>query len=387
MSEGSRREVMAGLVRKYGHAGRRYRSRLVDEACSVCGYDRKYAIKVLTGNRPGPRGLGRGGGQRLYDAEVAAIVAAIWRAADYPCGKRLEALLPLWLPGYESRRGSVAADVRERVLEASSATLDRLLARERARQPARRGGTKPGRLLRTQIPIRCESWNVDGPGYLEADTVDHGGESTAGDFMRSVTYTDIFSGWIEQAAIWNKSGAAVLRRTREIEADLPFVILGFDSDNGGEFINHALVRFFHGHTPRVEFTRSRAYRKNDNAHVEQKNWTKVRQLLGYARYDRPELVDVVHQLYRGPWRLLQNFFQPAMKLVKKERHGSRVHKKYDRPQTPAQRLLAWPGLRPDVHTWIEKMQRDLDPMELSAAVNRQLQQIRRLLREGRRDAA
>jgi hypothetical protein len=387
MSMPSRQEVVAVLVRKYQGAGRKHRRKLIDELCSVCGYERKYAIKVLSGGRPGPRGLARGGGKRVYDAAVAKVAAGIWKTADYPCGKRLAAMLPLWLPSYEARHGSLDKATRSRVLEASPATLDRLLANHRARIPKRRGGTKPGRLLRTQIPIRCESWKVEGPGYLEADTVDHGGETTEGNYMRSITYTDIFSGWIEQAAIWNKSGAAVLDRTRQIEAELPFAILGFDSDNGGEFLNYALVDFFGKRKQPVYFTRSRAYRKNDNAHVEQKNWTKVRQLLGYARFDQPELVAVVQDLYRNEWRLLQNFFQPVMKLSKKERHGSRVIKQYDEPRTPAQRLLAWAGLAPETRSWIKTMQKTLDPIALSEAVNRKLQRIRRMLQEGCRDAA
>lgn len=387
MSMRSRTEVVKRLARKYRRAGAEHRRKLVDELCSVCGYERKYAIKVLNGSRPGPRGLRRGGGSRVYDEPVAQVVAAIWKPADYPCGKRLAAMLPLWLPAHEARHGPLDEALRARVLQASPATLDRLLEKRRARLPKRRGGTKPGRLLRAQIPIRCESWKVDGPGWLEADTVEHGGDSTEGDFMRSITYTDIFSDWVEQAAIWNKSGASVQKRTREIESELPFPILGFDSDNGGEFINHALLRFF-GERPRpVHFTRSRSYRKNDNAHVEQKNWSKVRQLLGYARYDKPELVALVDDLYRHEWRLLQNFFQPVMKLEKKERHGSRVKKRYDKPQTPAQRLLNWKGLDREKKAWIETMQRTLDPISLSEAVNRKLQIIRRVLREGVRDAA
>lgn len=387
MSMQSRREVVRGMVGKYRRAGTEYRRKLVEELCSVCGYERKYAIKVLNGNRPGPRGQRRGGGARLYGEDVERVVVAIWKLGDYPCGKRLVAMMPLWMPAYEARNGRLECDLRARLLQASAATLDRLLEGHRARLPHRRGGTKPGRLLRTQIPIRCESWKVEGPGWLEADTVDHGGESTAGDFMRSITYTDIYSDWIEQAAIWNKSGAAVLERTRQIEAELPFPILGFDSDNGGEFINHALVRFFGERVRPVAFTRSRSYRKNDNAHVEQKNWTKVRQLLGYARYDKPELVALVDELYRNEWRLLQNFFQPVMKLEKKERHGSRVKKWYDEPKTPAQRLLNWKGLGKEKRSWIESMQRTLDPIALSETVNRKLQVIRRALREGVRRVA
>lgn len=387
MSMQSRREVVEGLRGRYSRAGMEHRGKLVDEVCSVCGYERKYAIKVLNGNRAGPGRGRRGGSRRKYGDPEAQVAAAIWKLGDYPCGKRLVAMLPLWVPAYEARHGRLPTPVRTKLESISAPTLDRLLAPYRAKVLKRRGGTKPGRLLRTQIPVRCENWDIDRPGYLEADTVDHGGDSTEGSFMRSITYTDIYSGWTEQAAIWNKSAERVLSRTRAIEADLPFPLLGFDSDNGGEFINYALWGYFRKRFRPVYFTRSRAYRKNDNAHVEQKNWTKVRLLLGYARYDQPELVDLVHDLYRNEWRLLQNFFQPIMKLKKKERHGSRVKKTYDRPQTPAQRLLGWKGLAPEKRVWIEHLQRTLDPIALSEAVTRILQQIRRLLREGSRHAA
>jgi hypothetical protein len=387
MSLRSRQEVVDRLRNKYPAAGRLYRRKLIDELCSVAGYDRKYAIKVLNGQRPGPRGRRRGGSQPRYTAAERQVLATIWKLGDYPCGKRLVAMLPLWLWAYERHYGALTPDQREKLHQISAPTIDRLLAPLRWKLIPHRGGTKPGRLLRTAIPVRCESWDVDRPGYLEADTVDHGGESTAGDFMRSITYTDIYSGWTEQAAIWNKSAAAVLAQTRQIERELPFPLLGFDADNGGEFLNHGLWRFFRQRPDPVQFTRSRAYHKNDNAHVEQKNWTKVRQLLGYARYDDPELVPVVQTLYRGDWRWLQNFFQPLMKLRSKQRHGSRVKKTYDPAQTPAQRLLAWPGLDAKTRQWLQQAQATLDPIALSASVNRQLQLIRRYLREGRRHAA
>jgi hypothetical protein len=387
MSMGSRQEVVERLRRKYQGAGPGYRRNLINELCSVGGYERKYAIKLLNGKRPGPRGRRRGGSRPRYGAAELQVIAAIWKLGDYPCGKRLVAMLPLWLPAYQRRHGVLGAELRRKLHQVSAPTLDRLLAPSRLKVAKRLGGTKPGRLLRTQIPVRCESWDIDRPGYLEADTVDHGGDTTAGDFMRSITYTDIYSGWTEQAAIWNKSAAAVLAQTRSIERELPFPLLGFDADNGGEFLNHALWRYFQQRPRPIQFTRSRAYHKNDNAHVEQKNWTKVRQLLGYARYDQPDLVPLVQQLYRRDWRLLQNFFQPIMKLHKKQRHGSRVKKTYDRPQTPAQRLLAWPGLSAQQRQRLWQLQATLDPITLTEAVNRQLQLIRRQLREGRRYAA
>jgi hypothetical protein len=387
MSIGSRQEVVERLRRKSRGAGPQYRRNLINELCSVGGYERKYAIKLLNGNRPGPRGRRRGGSRPRYGAAELQVIAAIWKLGDYPCGKRLVAMLPLWLPAYERRHGVLGAELRRNLHQVSAPTLDRLLAPSRLKLTKRVGGTKPGRVLRTQIPVRCESGDIDRPGYLEADTVDHGGDRTAGDFMRSITDTDIYSGWTEQAAIWNKSAPAVLAQTRQIERELPFPLLGFDADNGGEFLNHALWRYFQRRSQPVQFTRSRPYHKNDNAHVEQKNWIKVRLLLGYARYDQPDLVTRVHQLYRRDWRLLQNFFQPIMKLHTKQRHGSRVHKTYDRPQTPAQRLLAWPGLSAQQRQRLWQLQATLDPITLTEAINRQLQLIRRQLREGRRHAA
>jgi hypothetical protein len=381
MSMESRREVVGRLRARYERAGRRYRRQLIDQLCELCGYERKYSIKVLGGKRPGPRGLPQGGARIRYTDEDRQVVRQIWRWGDYPCGKRLASMLPLWLSGYERRYGVLRPELRQKVLAISAATLDRLLAKDRARVPTRRGTTKPGRLLRSQIPVRCESWDTDRPGYLEADTVDHGGDSTAGSYMHSITYTDIYSGWVEQAAVWNKGAAGVLSRTRQIEADLPFVLLGFDSDNGSEFINHHLWKYFRGRKAPIAFTRSREYRKNDNAHVEEKNWTKVRQLLGYQRYDRPELVDIVQALYRNEWRLLQNFFIPVMKLQEKRRQGAKVHKKHDVPMTPAQRLLAWKALPADKREWLQRMQATLDPVTLTEAVGRQLKKLRALLRQ------
>jgi hypothetical protein len=317
-----------------------------------------------------------------YGESERHVIRQIWRWGDYPCGKRLAAMLPLWLGAYERRHGALPVEVRQKLLAISAATLDRLLAKDRLRVPTRRGTTKPGRLLRAQIPVRCQSWDISRPGYLEADTVDHGGASTAGSYMHSITYTDIYSGWVEQAAVWNKGATGVLSRTRQIEAELPFVLLGFDSDNGGEFINHHLWRYFRGRPTPIDFTRSREYRKNDNAHVEEKNWTKVRQLLGYQRYDRPELVELVNTLYRHQWRLLQNFFVPAMKLQEKRRCGAKVYKRHALAQTPAQRLLAWKDLPADKRQWLEHLQTTLDPVTLTEAVQAQLKKIQAVLRGG-----
>ena len=197
------------------------------------------------------------------------VLQRFWRVAEQPCGKRLVALLGLWLPHYESEHGRLKASIRKQVRQISAAQVDRLLAPSKARGRGRgRSGTKPGSLFKTQIPIRTDNWDIDRPGYLEADTVAHCGGSLKGDFVWSVTYTDIHSGWTANRAVWNKGAHGIVTATQDVEDQLPFAILGFDCDNGSEFLNHHLVNYFTNLKRKVGFTRSRPYQKNDNGHVE-----------------------------------------------------------------------------------------------------------------------
>jgi hypothetical protein len=289
------------------------------------------------------------------------------------CGKRLKEALPLWMPHY---RGGLSPEARALLLAASAATLDRLLAPARARYGRRGlGGTKPGALLKTQIPIRTDNWDVSGPGYMEADTVAHCGTSLAGDFIWSVVLTDIHSGWTCQRAVWNKGSAGVIEAIADMEKKLPFALLGFDCDNGSEFLNHHLLAYFAQRPRPVGFTRSRPYHKNDNAHVEQKNWTHARQLLGYERLAQPELVEPINALYGQEWELLQNFFSPSMKLKKKQRIGARQVRHHDKAQTPLARLLESPALDAARRNELEILYAKLDPFKLSQKVERKLGKI------------
>jgi hypothetical protein len=284
--------------------------------------------------------------------------------------------LSLWLPHYQCRYGPLPAGELARLLSVSPATIDRLLAADKARLSYKgRCGTKPGTLLRTQIPIRAGTWQVDRPGYLEADTVAHCGGSMAGNFIWSLTYTDIHTGWTTSRAVWNRGAEGVVRQTRDIEAGLPFPMLGFDCDNGGEFLNYHLLKYFCERKQRIEFTRSREYHKNDNAHVEQKNWSNVRQLLGYERLDVPELVERINDLYSREWDWLNNFFLPSAKLISKERIGGKYRKKYQKPQTPYQRLLKWKGLNKTVKQQLKKLYQSLDPFQMQENIERKLQTI------------
>lgn len=366
---------------RYKRRGREGRSRLLDEVCEMCGYDRKYAIKLLGGRRgiAGARGLKRGGSQRRYGAAEREVIKTIWLAGEQPCGKRLKEALGLWLPHYEREHEELLPELRERILEASAATLDRLLAPCRAAAGGRgRCGTRPGTLLRRQIPIRTEHWDVAGPGYIEADTVAHCGESMAGEFCWSLTATDVHTQWTETRAVANRGQNAVAARIAQIEAGLPFPILGFDTDNGGEFLNWHLVGYFRQHPAPVAFTRSRAYRKNDNARVEQKNWTHVRQLVGYGRLEGERAAGLLNDLYAREWGWFRNFFCPAMKHLRTEVVGSRKKRIYDKPATPFERLNACPQIDPARLADLQHFMDSLNPFALKRTIERKLRAVLRL---------
>jgi hypothetical protein len=292
----------------------------------------------------------------------------LWLAAEQPCSKLLKATLPLWL----KHQPKWATEVRRDLLAMSAATLDRMLRPLRF-QHKRRGlsTTKPGRLLRTHVPLRDGPANTQELGHIEADTVAHCNDSTAGDFVYSLTFTDVCTGWTEIRATWNKSSHGVLTQLQNIEGKLPFKMISFHTDNGGEFLNWPLWDYLRGPKRKVKFTRSRAYRKNDNAHVEQKNWTHVRQLFGYDRFEHPQLVGLMNEVY-SHWCLLQNHFRPTFKLQSKEKLGSRYRRRYEKPQTPYQRLLQRPELSPSQKHQLKLQHQSLDPFVLKKNIERSL---------------
>ena len=363
---------------RYRDRGREGRSRLLDEVCEVCGYERKYAMKVLGGRREiaGGRGLKRGGSRLRYGEAEREVIKTIWLAAEQPCGKRLKEALGLWLPHYEREQRRLTRELRGRILKASASTIDRLLAPCRAGAGSRgRSGTRPGTLLRRQIPIRTEHWDVTGPGYIEADTVAHCGESMAGEFCWSLTATDVHTQWTETRAVANRGQTAVAERIAQIEQGLPFPILGFDTDNGGEFLNWHLVGYFGQRPVPVAFTRSRAYRKNDNAHVEQKNWTHVRQLVGYGRLEGERAAELLNDLYAREWGWFRNFFCPAMKHLRTEVVGSRKKRIYDKPATPFQRLKACQSVDPASISALQKRLDTLNPFAVKRVIERKLRAV------------
>ena len=376
MGKTERQAYLDAIRSRYRKAGRKGKAVILDEFCSVCGYNRKYAIRLLGKKQPSPTKRKRGR-KSIYDSpELLMALKRIWFASDQMCSKKLKAAIPLWLPFYADSYEPLPEEIKQKLLSISAPTIDRLLKPVRT-QHKRKGlcGTKPGSLLKNQIPIRTHHWDVSQPGFLEADTVAHCGNSLAGDFVWSLTMTDIHTTWTENRATWNKGSYGVLQQIKDIEEKLPFPIKGFDCDNGSEFLNHHLLQYFTDRPRPAFFTRSRPYRKNDNAHVEQKNWSHVRQLFGYDRFANSQIVPLMNELYVNQWSLYQNHFCPSMKLVEKERINSRYRKKYDTPQTPYHRVLASEVIDNQIKEQLKQLHATLNPFILKQQIEQKLREI------------
>lgn len=380
MSNEARKQYLEEIHHRYHSGTREERSRILDEFCRVCGYNRKYAIRLLhrapPSRRPPP--TLRAGRPRVYvDARIVQFLNALWRASNLVCADRLHAMIPDWLPFHERVLHRRLPDsIVEQLLSMSASTIEQLLA------PARRAGkkmglatTKPGSFLKHHVPIRTNQWDEQRPGFIEADSVAHCGDSTAGMYVITVNIIDIATGWGEQRAVWGKGERGVKTALEQIEDALPFPLRGFDCDNGSEFLNHLLYKhFLHRKTP-VAYTRARAYHKNDNAHIEEKNWTRIRQYLGYDRFDNSAMVDPLNDLYATEWRDLINFFLPSVKLISKTRLGARIIKRYDAPQSPYQRVLESPVVSAAAKERLRARFQMLDPFALQQAVRRKIDRI------------
>ena len=284
--------------------------------------------------------------------------------------------MPIWLPGYEQCFGELPPAITTALLKISPSTIDRILKPVRIQYTKRgRSTTKPGTLLRKQIPIKTNQWDEARPGFLEADLVAHCGDSTMGMFANTLDLTDIATTWTEQRAVWGKGQTGVVDQIHNVESTLPFPILGFDSDNGSEFLNDHLLSYFRNRKRPVQFTRSRAYHKDDNAHIEQKNWTHVRQWLGYDRLDHPDVVPALNNLYTKEWRLFHNFFCPSVKLIDKERIGSKTIIRHDSPQTPYQRIMGSSYIPESVKNSLTKQLETLNPFLLRKTMDKKLRKV------------
>jgi hypothetical protein len=375
MSKRTRIEVLRKLRRRYETAGAEHKRKLLDQAQELLGYHRKAAIRAL--RQPaverGPRII-TGRPVEYEPSLLGRWLRPIWRATDYACGRRLVAMLPEWIPAYEQHERRLPGEVREKLLLASGRTLDRLL------EPLRVAGTgrsltRPGSLLRQQIPIRGSVWEEGKAGWLEVDTVALCGGSVAGEFVWMVVGVDYATTWVEVRAMWGRGQAGTLSALRDVEASLPFSLLGLDSDNGGEFLNYHVLNWLQKRRRPVFMTRSRPYKKDDNAHVEQKNWTHIRQCFGYERHDNPEVVEPMNALVKGAYGQLLNYFHASLKLERKERKAGKVQRIYGAAQTPLARVLGSAQVTAQTKQRLRQHKASLNPFALKQAVDQSLKEI------------
>lgn len=378
MSPGARMECVESTYLRYKKAIRKEKTLILDEFCATCGYHRKHAIRLLKNFRrfAKPKPKKRGAPSVYNKPSITEPLKRIWLAANLPCSKRMKMIIPLWMRGYVKEYGALSLDVTKALYRISPPTIDRILKPLRAKYRLRgRCTTKPGTLLRKQIPIKTNQWDESRPGFVEADTVAHCGMSIEGEYVNTVDLVDIATGWTEQGAAWGKGEIGVLASIKDMESRIPFPVLGFDADNGGEFINYHLMRHFADRVKPVQFTRSRPYHKDDNAHVEQKNWTHVRQWFGYHRLDKERIVDMMNDLYRSQWRLYHNFFQPSTKLIEKKVIASKVFKRYDSPKTPYERVLESKHVNSSVKQSLKEQFEKLNPFQLRKAIEAKMKRM------------
>jgi transposase InsO family protein len=370
------------LQARYRKASRRERSAMLDEFVQTTGYHRKHAIAVLNGRRERVQGPIRRPRRAVYGPDVAAALAVLADLFDDICSKRLRAAMDTEVPRlYEAGTLQVSPECYQKLLAVSPSTMDRLRAGRQRKPGKRRGFTKPGTLLKDRIPIRTwADWTEDQPGFCEVDLVDHsGGLILRGkDHAWTLCSTDINTAWTECVAVPNKAQTHVFDGLQQARERLPFALLGIDSDNGAEFINDQLYRYCV--QEQITFTRGRAGRKNDNAHVEQKNWSIVRRAVGYYRYDTPEQLDLLNRLY-ALLHYYVNFFLPVMKLIEKVRTGSKVKRVFDYPQTPYARVLGSPHISDADKAELREVYDHLDLVSLKQRIDELQDQLLATLSE------
>jgi transposase InsO family protein len=369
-------EYLRAIYERYQRAERKSKKVILSEFCANTGYHRKYAIRLLNGPRPEKRRRVPRRRGVSYSQEAVAVLTAVWEAAGYPWSVRLGAVLPGWMPWIRKRFGLSPA-VEKQLLQISPRQIDRRLQAQKTQRKRRiYGRTKPGYLLKHQIPVKTDRWDVQSPGFTEVDLVSHSGNSASGEFAHTLNVTDIHTTWTESRAVLGRGEQAVQQALNRIAEVLPFRLRGVDSDNGSEFINWHLKGWCE--QQKIQLTRGRPYKKDDNAHIEQKNWTHVRKLLGWERYDTHEAVEAINALYSCELRLWLNLFLPSVKLVKKVRIGSKLRRVYDEPRTPLQRVKACREANAEMVAWLEEQRKRLDPFQLARVIDGKLEWIYRM---------
>ena len=373
VSMATRDELLAAVSERYRASDRAEKSRIIDEFAAATGYHRKHAMRVLRDGPSGKRTASRPA-RRIYGAAEREALIVLWESSDRVCGKRLKAIIPTLIEAME-RHGhlTLAAEVRAALLKMSAATIDRALQPQRERCSGRRRRAGAISTIRRSIPVRTFSdWHDPPPGFVEADLVAHSGPVTNGAFVQTLVVTDIASGWTELAPLLVREQTLLVDVLGEIRRRLPFPLLGFDTDNDTVFMNETVRDYCAAE--KIELTRCRPYRKNDQAHVEQKNGEIVRRMVGYRRYEGFAAAEQLARLY-APARLFVNAFQPSFKLAEKTRDGAQVKKRYHKPLTPCDRLLSDARADAPLRERIVKLRADLDPVRLLVEIRSAQQKL------------
>lgn len=382
MTNMSKKELLEQVKPRYLKADKKEKGRILDEFCLNTDYNRKYATNILQAGYDYHRVKreGRKKRKKVYGSATMLAIIRIWEFLEYPCGSRLQ---PVLLSTAESLERfneiRINETIRNDLRNISAKTLDRRLSRERQirKLNRNRGTTRHGSLLKSSIPIRIANWDTNHVGFMELDTVAHNGGDPSGEHIWSLDATEIYSGWSEQIAIMSKGEKGVINAVDEIKTIVPFNAAGFDSDSGSEFINWHMVKYCDKNN--LFFTRSRPDRKNDNAYVEQKNYTHIRKWLGYGRYDTIKQLKLINDLYRNELRLFNNFFRPVMKILSKEKINNSVCKKqYDTAKTPCQRLMDCPHISNIKKKELQTIYLSLNPADLKRKIDQKILKIRKM---------
>lgn len=379
MSQKSKREMIEAIRPRYLKASRAGKHKILDEFIETTGYHRKYAIRVLK-HGPKAKGIKKPGRRKIYQGEVVQVLEKIWKIYGRICSKRLHPFLQEGVQILERcKELHLSPEIKHLLFNMSRATIDRCLKKARFTHPQHGiSTTKPGSLLKKAIPVRTFTpWEDERSGFVEIDLVAHCGSSVEGIYLNTLTATDLATGWTECLALPNKTQAAVSAAIERLRRDLPFPLLGLDSDNGSEFINETLYRYCL--SEKITFTRSRPYQKNDQAHVEQKNWSVVRHTVGYDRLETPAELELLHSIY-SDLRLYINFFQPVLKLVGKDRIDGKTIRHYDRAKTPYRRVLILEDLPLDIKARLTANYVKLNPVDLRTCIDAKVALLWKIVR-------